>query len=151
MHSLVLGMGSPILSDDGIGLVIAEKLQDRLEGVDIVTTAMAGINILDILEGYDRVFLIDAMTSRNGKVGDLKKLTADEGTLHLFSSHGINFFDVLQLGKDMGVHLPEVGAVYGIEIGDQVEFSEQLTPPMQQRVTSLVESIGEDISANLVS
>ena len=149
MKPLILGMGSPILSDDGIGLYVADCLQDRFHGVDVVTTAMAGLNVLDILEGYDKVFLIDAVTSRNGNIGDLKKLTSEEGTLHLFSSHGINFFELLQLGKEMGLHLPEIGAVYGIEIGDRVEFSEHLTSTMKGKVSDIIKRISEDIALHL--
>lgn len=149
MKTLILGMGNPILSDDGVGIFVTRKLGERIEGVDVITTALVGLDVLDILAGYDRVFLIDALTTQKNQIGELKKLGEDEGTLHLFSSHGLNFFELLQLGKDMGQKMPEVGGIYGIEIGDTVSFGEELSTELRERVQSIVDAIAEDIKFSL--
>jgi hydrogenase maturation protease len=150
MKRLILGMGSPVLSDDGVGLVVAGQLEGRFPEMDVVTTAMAGFNNLDLLEGYDQVFLIDAITTRGGTVGKLEKRSTEQGTLHLFSSHGINFFELLTFGANMGLQMPAVSAVYGIEIGDRVEFGEGLTPTLKQKLDHLIEEIAADIGTHLI-
>jgi hydrogenase maturation protease len=146
--TLILGMGNPILSDDGVGLVLAEKLRGRIEGVDVASNPMIGLSLLDDILGYEVVYLIDAMIIRGGIPGELKKIREDDsaGTLHLFSSHGMNFFELMKLGRSLGYEMPKVGGIYGIEIGDNVEFSESLSPAIEKRLNEIVETICRDIA-----
>jgi hydrogenase maturation protease len=105
------------------------------------------LHLLDLIAGYDRLFLIDALVSQGGAVGDLKKVEAGEGCLHLFSSHGVGFFEVLELGKRLGLKMPEVVAIYGIEIGDEVAFGREYSPQLIHRIESIVQRIREDIES----
>ena len=148
---LILGMGNPILSDDGVGLVIAERLKMRLPGVDVEACPTIGLTILDLILGYDLIFVIDAMTSRGGMPGTITKLCEHHagGTLHLFSSHGVNFYELMTLGERMGYAMPEVGGIYGIEIGDAVIFGEQISPGLQERLDEIVNEILADMHANI--
>jgi hydrogenase maturation protease len=151
MKVLILGMGNPILSDDGVGLFIARKLREEvLPGVDIRTTALAGPAILDLINGYDHIFLIDASITGKTGSGVVTRFNHEaDGLLHLFSSHGLNFFELLQLGKALGYEMPEVGGVYGIEIGDEVCFGLQLSPQLREKSQCIVREIAEDIRAHL--
>jgi hydrogenase maturation protease len=151
MKVLVLGMGNPILSDDGVGLLVAQALEGKIPGVDVVTTEIIGLGVLDILIGYDAVFVIDAATTKGKRIGDLYKLEEGEGSLHLFSSHGVNFPELMQLGREFGYKMPEVAAIYGIEIGDEAFFGEKLSPELAERLDSIIEEIGADITATLAS
>lgn len=147
MKILILGMGNPILTDDGIGLIMAERLKNKVQGADVAVNAMIGLNLLDDIIGYDKIFIIDAMTSSGGEIGDMKIITQTNGfgSLHLFSSHGLNIFDLMDLGITCGCHMPELTAVYGIEIGDEVAFGCDLTPTLSQRMESLEEEIISDM------
>lgn len=151
MKVLVLGMGNPILSDDGVGLLVAHALEGKIPGVDVVTTEMVGLGVLDILIGYDAVFVIDAATTKGKRIGELHKLEQGKGSLHLFSSHGVNFPEIVQLGWEFGYKMPEVAAIYGIEIGDEAFFGEKLSPELAERLDSIIEEIRADITATLVS
>ncbi|MBI5443655.1 MAG: hydrogenase maturation protease [Deltaproteobacteria bacterium] len=145
MRTLVLGLGNPILSDDGVGLAVARELRGRVDGVDVRTTPMVGLEILDWIGSYGRVFLVDALTTRGGRVGAVRRLTPDDGTLHLFSSHGVNFFELLELGRRLGHPVPEVGGIYGIEIGDEVAFGVGLSPAVEAAIPAAVEAIAGDL------
>ncbi len=146
---LLLGMGNPILSDDGVGLVLAERLQKRIRGADVAANAMIGFDLLEQVIGYDKVFIIDAMSSPDGHIGDLKIITETGGlgSLHLFSSHGLNFFDLMELGKRCGCHVPGLIAVYGIEIGKGASFGMGLTTALNERMARLEEAIIRDMQA----
>jgi hydrogenase maturation protease len=148
MKTLILGMGNPILSDDGVGLLAAEKLLDRIPGTDVASSAMIGLSLFDLIIGYDMLFIIDAMTTRDGKLGELKKIGEDDryGTLHLFSSHGLNIFELMELGVRCGYDVPRLLAVYGIEIGDEVAFGEALSPALNKKLCAIVEEIIDDIN-----
>jgi hydrogenase maturation protease len=147
LKTLILGMGNPILSDDGVGLVLAERLKGRIEGVDVACNPMIDLSLLDNIIGYDFVYLIDAMTTRGGKRGELKRIHEEDsiGTLHLFSSHGMNFYELMKLGRSIGYEMPEVGCIYGIEIGDEVEFGESLLPEIEEKLDEIIEIICSDI------
>jgi hydrogenase maturation protease len=153
MKTLILGMGNPILSDDGVGLLAAEKLRHRIPGADVASSAMIGLSLFDMIIGYDTLFIIDAMTTRNGKLGELKKIGEDDrhGTLHLFSSHGLNLFELMELGVRCGYDMPRLSAVYGIEIGNKVAFGETLSPALNEKFPAIVEEIIDDINIVLFS
>ena len=142
---LILGLGNPILTDDGIGLILAENLEGRFPGADTASIILAGMELLDILVGYDHVFLIDAATGTGGEPGELKEISDGRGALHLFTSHGVNFFDLLNLGRDMGLKMPEPAAVFGIEIGNATDFGTALSPALKAALPSLEETITERI------
>jgi hydrogenase maturation protease len=142
---LILGMGNPILSDDGVGLHIARSLEGRFAGTDVRTSALIGLDILDIVAGYDQVFVIDAIQNGGRPPGTVVKLAAGEGALHLFSSHGMHFFEILQLGKDVGIAVPEVAGVYGVVIGPDCRFGEGLSPLLAGKQAGIVRQIAEDL------
>jgi hydrogenase maturation protease len=147
LKKLILGMGNPILSDDGVGLVVARQLAQRIEGAQVETSPIIGLGLLDLVAGYDRIYVIDAMCTRNGTIGEIRKIDEEgrEGTLHLFSSHGVHFFELMKMGRDCGLPMPEIGGVYGIEIGSSVSFGERLTDHLRGKVDSICEAIREDI------
>ena len=145
MKTIVLGLGNPVLSDDGVGLELARRLDGRLADVTVCTTQLVGLSILELIEGYDLLFVIDAITTRGGRVGTLVPLGAQDGSLHLFSSHGLDFYDLLEMGRRLEIPLPHVGQIYGIGIGDRVAFGECVTPALAQRLDALVEEIVTDM------
>ena len=146
---LILGMGNPILSDDGIGLLITKRLEGRIPGVDIASITLAGIELLDILAGYDHVFLIDAATGTGGEPGELTEISDGKGALHLFTSHGVNFFEILRIGRDSGLKMPDPEAVFGIEIGNATDFGTSLSPALLSALPALEKEITSRIEQRL--
>ncbi|HUH64903.1 MAG TPA: hydrogenase maturation protease [Syntrophales bacterium] len=147
MKTLVLGMGNPILSDDAVGLALVEILKKRINRVDFAAGAMIGLSLFDLIVGYDTVFIIDAMTTREGKIGGWKKVCTDDkcGTLHLFSSHGLNIFELMELGVRCGLPMPRLAAVYGIEIGNDVAFAESISPELSEILPAIAHEIIGDM------
>ena len=54
MKMLILGVGNPILTDDGVGIKIAHKLKERNPELEVVETSEAGIALLELIAGYDK-------------------------------------------------------------------------------------------------
>ncbi|MGC9323637.1 MAG: hydrogenase maturation protease [Desulfomonilia bacterium] len=150
MKVLVLGMGNPILSDDGVGLIVAERLKGTIDGVQVETSPLIGLNLLDSIIGYDTLFIVDAMTT-GGTIGRVRKLTSQDrhGTLHLFSSHGMDIFELMEFGSCSGLHMPKLGGIYGIEIGREVAFGEELSPVLTEQLDTIIETIRRDIERSL--
>jgi len=76
VKTLILGMGNPILSDDGVGLHVARALKGRFAETDMHTSALIGLCLLDIVAGYDQVFVIDAIQDGSRPPGTVVKLAA---------------------------------------------------------------------------
>jgi hydrogenase maturation protease len=148
-RKLILGLGNPILSDDGVGLLLTKRLEGKIPGVEIASITLAGLELLDILAGFDHVFLIDAATGTGGEPGELKEISDGTGALHLFTSHGVNFFEILRIGRDSGLKMPEPEAVYGIEIGNATDFGTSLSPALVSALPALEEEITARIEQRL--
>ena len=141
--TLILGLGNPILSDDGIGLVVAERLKGRVGGVDVISTPLTGLHLLDLMVGYDALFLIDAMITTESPPGELKFISPDEVSLPTLSSHGFNLLEILKLGKKLGLSVPELKWVYGITIGRSPAFGEEPSPELMAKVESMASQIAD--------
>jgi hydrogenase maturation protease len=147
--TLILGLGNPILSDDGIGLVVAERLKGRVEGVDVISTPLTGLHLLDLLVGYDALFLIDAMITTESPPGELKFISPDEVSLPTLASHGFNLLEILKLGKKLGLSVPELKWVYGITIGRSPAFGEEPSPELMKKVEAMASQIASHIREKL--
>lgn len=145
MKTLVLGMGNPILSDDGIGIHVARALEGRVnqQGVTVTETSMGGLNLLDLLVNFDRVIIIDAIQTVGGKVGQVYRLEPEvfNTTRHASSPHDVNFATALELGKKLGLALPRQIDIFAIEVADVTTFSEKCSPEVERAVPVCVEMV----------
>ena len=147
--TLILGLGNPILSDDGVGLVVAERLRGRVDGVDVISTPLTGLHLLDLMVGYDAVFLIDAMITTESQPGELTFIRPDEISLPTLCSHGFNLLEILKLGKKLGLPVPELKWVYGITIGRSPAFGEEPSSQLMGKVEAIVSQIARHIRQQL--
>jgi len=139
--TLILGLGNPILSDDGVGLVVAECLRGRVDGVDVISTPLTGLHLLDLMVGYDTLFLIDALITTESPPGELKFISPDEISLPTLSSHGFNLLEILKLGKKLDLPVPQLKWVYGITIGRSPAFGEEPSPGLMEHIEAIVSQI----------
>jgi hydrogenase maturation protease len=150
LRTLVLGLGNPILSDDGVGNRVAEILQRKLEDpeVTVTETNAVGLNLLDLLVGYQRAIIIDAVPSREGKVGQVHRLTPEDFRLsqHLCSPHDVDFVSALELGRRLGLSLPEEIIIFAVEVADITTFSESLTPEVERVVPQVIQMVLDELA-----
>ena len=150
MKTLILGLGNPILSDDGVGLCVARQLEGKLDQQDatVMETSLAGLNLLDLLAGYDRAIIIDAIQTVEGKVGQIYRLgpEAFDATRHTASAHDVNFATALELGRRLGLALPRQIVIFAIEVADASTFSEECTPEVRRAVPVCVEMVIQDLN-----
>jgi hydrogenase maturation protease len=146
MKALVLGLGNPILADDGVGLCVARELAGKCDdSVTIIEASLAGLDILDRLVGYDRAIIVDAIQTAGGKAGRIYRLEPEEfkAMRHAASPHDVNFATALELGKRLGLALPHQIDILAIEVADTNHFSEECTPDVAKAVPVCVEMILE--------
>ncbi len=149
MHTKIVGMGNPIITDDAIGVRLVRGLHERLgeiEGVIwIEECSVGGLNLLDVVGDCDRLIVVDSLKTRGAGPGDWHRFTAVDlrPTLNLSSVHDANFATALALGRRLGIPLPrdEEIHIFGVEIIDNTSFGEQMTPELEQRFPALLNEI----------
>lgn len=149
MKTLVLGLGNPIVSDDGVGVQVARELKTRVECKDVTVeeTGMGGLNLLDLVVNYDRVIIVDAIQTVGGKTGQIYKLepAAFDATRHAATPHDVNFATALELGRQLGLTLPGQIDIFAIEVADVSTFSEEFTPEVSQAIPICVETVVQEL------
>lgn len=147
-----MGLGNPILSDDSVGIRVAEALQSRFnqEDITVMETSLAGLNMLDLLADYDRAIIIDAIKTVRGRVGQIYRLEPEAfaATQHTANPHDVNFATALELGKRLALPLPQQITIFAIEVADTTTFSEECTPDVRQAIPVCVKMILEELQGN---
>jgi len=149
MKTLVLGLGNPILSDDGVGIRVAHEVSNRLKNpqVSVSETSAAGLSLLDSIVGYDKVIIIDAIQTEKGQAGQIYRMKTEDFSLtkRLSSPHQVNLATALELGKMLGLAVPERITVFAVEAKDITNFSEKCTPEVEKAIPEVVRMVLEDL------
>ncbi|TAN45798.1 MAG: hydrogenase maturation protease [Nitrospirae bacterium] len=151
MKTIVIGLGNPILTDDSVGIKIARELKARLsndcEGVEIVELYAGGIRLIDVLAGYDKAIIVDAMLTGEHKPGTIHRFSSTNltSTRNAMSMHDLDLPGALELGRMLGIRLPEDFRIWGIEADDVETFSEELTHQVACSVRPVVEEVMEEL------
>ena len=143
MNTLILGIGNPILTDDGVGIKIAQKLKAENAKLEVVYSSEAGIILLELLVGYDKLIIIDSIKTEKGKLGDLYKLELEDlkPSKDFSSSHGIGIATAFELGQRLGYRMPKFVSIYAVNIKDNSTFGEECTEEVEQRIPFIVKQI----------
>ncbi len=144
--TLILGIGNPILTDDGVGIQIARRMKDVSPDVAVAETYESGLALLDIIPGYERLIVVDSIKTDDGQPGDVYKLELQDlsPTMDFTSLHGISIATALELGRMTGMEMPSRVSIYAVEIEDCVTFSEKCTRQVEKRVPKIIEQIIEE-------
>lgn len=168
--TVVIGLGNPILGDDGVGWVVAQEVEKILKeppspalppfsaelrgkwgenvgGIKIECLALAGISLMEQMVGYGRVILVDSLNTGKYAQGEVVTFSLDslEDLLHghSASAHDLSLKGALKLGRSMGADLPrdEDIQIVAIEAAHVYDFTEELTPEIAAAVPVAVEKV----------
>ncbi len=149
MKTLVLGIGNPILSDDGVGIRVAQEVGKKLDDPQITVseTSEAGLSLLDSIVDYDKVIIIDAIQTEKGQAGQIYRMGPEDFSLtkHFSSPHQINLATSLELGNVLNLAMPQKIAIFAIEAKDITTFSEKCTPEVEQAIPEVVKMVLEEL------
>ncbi len=144
MRTLVLGLGNPILRDDGVGIYAVRATQAAYDGsgVDFAEASVGGLRLLSLVEGYDRVILVDAIITPGGRPGQIYRLPPDGlcASLHADCSHDMSLPAALEFGRKMGMVIPEM-TILAVEVEEVTTFGERCTPAVEAAIPRVVEAI----------
>lgn len=148
MKTLVLGLGNTILSDDGAGIYAVRALAERLEGVaECRESASAGLDLIELLNGYERAIIVDAIELEGEAPGTVFRLKPDDMriTARLASLHDVDLVTALALGRSLGFSMPDEVTVYAVQAGDARTLCEECTEAVAGALPALVDEIAAEI------
>ncbi len=131
-HTLVVGLGNPILGDDGVGWRVIDEL-DELEHdeASLQQACVGGVSLMELLVGYRHAIIVDAIIDPDAEPGSVwcRPLSAVEtqDASHLDSTHDAPLPAAIEAGRALGAVLPSDIEVVGIVIERGDVFGEQLS------------------------
>lgn len=141
---LVLGIGNLVMSDDGVGILVAQHLQLGYrfpDNVEIVDGGTLGLDLLPKLENISNLIMIDAVETGQ-KAGTCVRLCGRELPIALetkLSPHQMGLKDLLAVSELMG-HLPKEMVLIGVQPGS-IEMEIGLTVEVEAKLDTLISNV----------
>jgi hydrogenase maturation protease len=138
MKTIVIGLGNPILGDDGIGWRVVEMLVPHLPAGSaapvVECLALGGLSLMERLIGYERAIIVDAILTHQHPIGAVTTFPLQDlpnrAIGHLSSAHDTTLQNALEVGRSYGASLPQLIDIVAIEAGNVYDFSESLSAPV---------------------
>jgi hydrogenase maturation protease len=150
-HTRVIGLGNTLLSDDGVGVYAAREIHRRLDGqfpeVDIVESEVAGFALLELMEGWERIILIDAVAFDGIEPGEVFRIHPQDlrTSLRIRSVHEIDLPTALELGRRLGMGMPDEVLIFAVQTQDCLTFGERLNEPVKAACARAVDMVVDEI------
>ena len=144
--TVLLGLGNPILGDDGVGCRLADLIGEAVSpsrGVTILSTSFSPVRLLDDIAGHDRLLVIDSVTTGCSEPGTIHRMEPGDPVDDPvpISVHHLSIPQLLAMGRALGLHMPSSIAIYGIEIRRPEEYGDRLSTPIRERLHDIAEEI----------
>lgn len=146
--TIVLGVGNLLLKDEGVGVHAVRVLADRSlpPGVEVIDGGTAGFDLLHLLEGSDKIIIVDALKAGEPP-GAVYRLTAEgcrqQGLSPVVSLHGLGILEVVKALELLEQRAPEV-VIIGVE-PKEIDWGLELTPEVTASLPFVLELIEEEL------
>lgn len=154
-RTIVIGLGNPLLGDDGVGWRVADEVESRLRiaredgreipDVEIERLGVGGLRLMECLTGYSAAILVDAAEFPDRPIGEVRSCDfedlADYAAGHLDSAHDASLRTALALGRRLGATLPESIHAVTVQAVRTDEFSEELSPAVSAAIPAAASAV----------
>ncbi len=140
--TLLLGLGNTLMCDDGVGCLVAREVHRALapETADLLDGPLVGIDLAAVMEGYERVVILDALVAPGEPAGAVLRVPLDPdavGDAHP-SAHAAGLETSLATLRRLGAELPPTIEVYGIVARHVDRLHEGLSGTLARRLPAVV-------------
>lgn len=150
-RSLVLGIGSPIVSDDAVGIRVAERIRSMgLRDVDVAEVSASGLDLIELMLGHDRVVIIDAIITSRHPPGTLITLKEEDfsSAVHGSNPHDVNIATTIQLGRRLEPErMPKEIVFLAVEVADTWTIGYEMTKEVEEAIPAVAERVAEILGA----
>ena len=132
------------MGNDAVGVRVIEKMEKTHPEIDVLEGGVGGLGMLPMMEGYDRIILVDATTGYGNHIGEILVFSRPPANeLFPLSLSDIGVLDAVNVAEELGI-CPEI-TIIGIEAGEIEEFSDRMSPEMEIAVEKACELILNEI------
>jgi hydrogenase maturation protease len=154
MKTIVLGVGNKILGDDGVGIHVTNELKKLISNPNIIIddAVTGGMNLLELLLGYDKAIIVDAVKTSDGETGEVRRIPLGNfSTMHSCNPHDVSLIEAIDVAKKMGENrIPKEIIVIGILMKEiPCEFGEKLSKEIATAVPRAVEMTLNEIKKKI--
>jgi hydrogenase maturation protease len=141
---MILGVGCILFADEGFGVRVIERLQERYdfpENVSVVDGGVLGVNLLGVISEADHLIVVDAIRNK-GNPGDMYRLAGEQIPERIRaknSIHQVDFLEALTLCQALD-KVPQT-VIVGVEPEDIETLSTELTPVVQSKVPPMMRNV----------
>ncbi len=147
-HCLVLGVGNVLMGDDGLGSRAVRAFEARYElppGVEVIDGGTGGLALLELLQGFESVIVIDAILS-GAEPGTIERYGGEElkGAKHppRASAHQVGLYELIETARFSG-HAPSVTLI-GV-VPEKVLAGSGLSKTLQKTIGPVTEKIVDEL------
>jgi hydrogenase maturation protease len=150
MSILVIGLGNPILGDDGAGWRVAEEIARETANnpeIEADCASLGGLSLMERLTGSEHVILVDTIYSGKKNIGTVSVFPLSElpdmSAGHTTAVHDTSLRNALSVGRSMNIPLPsdQDVLIVAIEAENVFDFSETLSSPVETAVPQAVKAV----------
>lgn len=168
MKTLLVGLGNPILGDDGVGWRVVESIQQKFQSearyrlpyrrtdsktiehlcpVEFEYLSLGGLSLMENILGYDHVIIVDSMETGQKPVGSVAvfplEALPDPMAGHSASIHDATLMTALRTAELLGADIPRKVDIVAIEAENVYDFTEELSRPVAAAVPLAAEKVME--------
>ncbi len=146
-HTVVLGVGNLLLSDEGIGVHVTKRLMemDLPPGVEVVEGGTDGFRLMNVVTEADRLIVVDAVKG-GASPGSIYRFDIRDAPEYLnaykTSIHQISILEVVHLSELIGQ--PPETTIIGVE-PKSLDMGMELSLEVQAKLPRIIELILEEI------
>lgn len=145
---LVMGIGNLLLTDDGVGVHVAQTLAGESwpENVTIMEAGTFTQDVFYLFKGFAHVLILDIVHGHAGP-GTVYHLTENQlvdNEKQRLSIHDIDLLDSLRMAEMLHGSRPNL-TVMGMEPADYTSWSMELSPVVQERFPAYLDEVRKEI------
>jgi hydrogenase maturation protease len=142
----IVGLGSPLHHDDGVGILLLEKLskyeKNELVKYDFIDGGPGGMDIIHIINRYDVIVIIDAVRY-NGDPGSIrifspKDVHSLKSNMRL-STHHQDILKIIDIAEKLTQKKSKI-IIAGIQPAD-LSFGEGLSQELQRNIHDIEDKL----------
>ncbi|EJG07149.1 hydrogenase maturation protease [Methanofollis liminatans DSM 4140] len=143
MKVRVIACGNPYMGNDGIGPAVMARLIEDHPEIDIVDGGLGGFGLIPLMEGCDRIVIVDATTGM-GEIGEVRVFhEVPPSSLFPMSLHDLGIAETIAVARATGITAEIV--VVGIEGGEIEVFSQEMSPEVRAAIPAACRAVLEEV------
>jgi len=147
-RTIVLGLGNPLMSDEGIGVIIVNKLEEiskRYPHIDFIDAGTGGLKLLHYFEGREKAIIIDCANMQE-EPGKIRRFTPEQvksvKQLAHQSLHEQDLIKIIEMAKELGTSPKEI-VIFGIQ-PKNISLKNAISEELENQIDNYIDLISQE-------